>query len=104
MSASLNDQLEAFFRSKPNVWIDGMQLSKVAGSYAWRSRVSDMRLRGMTIENRQRRMTNAQGKRWTLSEYRFAVPQPSLFEQREPSEERGVKDKGESLPWLHISG
>ena len=68
---SLNDKLEAYFRARPNTWIDGMQLAKVAGSYAWRSRCADLRRRGMTIENRQRRMLNAKGKRYTISDYRF---------------------------------
>lgn len=88
MSATLTDRLEAFFRSRPNVWIDGMQLSKVAGQYAWRSRCSDLRKRGMTIENRQRRITKflvAENvwESYVKSEYRFVAPQPSLLAQME---------------------
>jgi hypothetical protein len=83
MSESLNDKLEAFFRSMPNIWIDGMQLSKVAGSYAWRSRCADLRRRGMQIDNRQRRMVNAQGKKYTVSEYRFTYRASSLLDMIE---------------------
>lgn len=69
---SLCDNLAAYFRRHPSKWIDGRQLSSVAGGYAWRSRVSDLRLfHGMTIENRQRRMTNGLGSKFTVSEYRY---------------------------------
>jgi hypothetical protein len=58
-SASFNDQLEAFFLEHIGELIDGMVLMKVAGGYAWRSRVSDVRRRmaprGFTIENIQTR-------------------------------------------------
>ena len=71
---TLNDKLEAFFRECPNVWIDGMALAKVAGSYAWRSRCADLRKRGMVIENRQQRHTDAEGRTWVVSWYMF-VPE-----------------------------
>lgn len=71
---SLTDKLEALFRARPNVWIDGMVLSKTAGQYAWRSRCADLRRRGMVIENRQRRLKNAEGKPYTISEYKFSPP------------------------------
>lgn len=70
---SLNDKLEQFFRARPNTWIDGRQLETVAGAYAWRSRVSDLRRqRGMTIENRQRKVAE-----FTISEYRYVVHEPA---------------------------
>lgn len=78
MTESLTDRLEAHFRAHPDRWFDGMALSKIAGQYAWRSRCADLRKRGMVIENRQRRMTNAEGKRWTLSEYRYRPVEVSL--------------------------
>ena len=54
---TLADRLADYFKARPNVWIDGMQLASVAGSYAWRSRCSDIRRKfGMVIENRQRRV------------------------------------------------
>jgi hypothetical protein len=60
------DRLAELFTSRPGEWIDGMELARTAGIYAWRSRASDIRRRGMTIENRQRR----EGQR-TVSEYRY---------------------------------
>ena len=56
-TGTLTEKLAAFFRAHPSQWIDGMQLAAVAGSYAWRSRCSDVRVKfGMVIENRQRRV------------------------------------------------
>ena len=65
------DRLAVFFRAHPGVWIDGRELAEVAGAYAWRSRVSDLRRApySMAIENRQRKVGD-----YTISEYRFAVP------------------------------
>lgn len=57
-----------YFTTRPNTWINGMTLSHVGGCYAWRSRVSDCRQRGMTIENRQRTVDGH-----TVSEYRFVL-------------------------------
>ncbi len=70
---SLTDRLDAYFRARPNVWLDGLELAKVAGSYAWRSRCSNLRQRGMTIENRQRRPEYARGRATgqVVSEYRY---------------------------------
>ena len=69
---SLTAKLAAYFTAHPNVWIDGMTLSQIAGHYAWRSRVSDLRKPpyGMTIENRQRRVRGFGGE-ILMSEYRY---------------------------------
>lgn len=57
MRQTLADKLAAYFKARPGQWIDGMELAGVAGSYAWRSRCSDIRRQhGMVIENRQRRV------------------------------------------------
>lgn len=49
------DRLEAYFRAQPHVWIDGLELAKIGGAYAWRTRLSELRReRGMAIENEQR--------------------------------------------------
>jgi hypothetical protein len=63
-------RLAAFFNARPGEWIDGMELGRIAGSYAWRTRVSDLRRPpyNLTIENRQRR----QGRR-VVSEYRLSL-------------------------------
>lgn len=69
---SLTDTLAAFFKAKPEVWIDGHSLEGIAGRYAWRSRVSDCRTKlGMDIRNRQQRMTDAHGRTWTVSWYAY---------------------------------
>lgn len=69
---SLTDRLEAFFRQRPFVWVDGKQLAQVAGAYAWRSRCADLRKRGLTIENQQITFKdNATNRRWKISEYRY---------------------------------
>lgn len=67
MSLTYRDALAAYFRAHPHTWIDGMELARIAGSYAWRSRCADCRTQlSMVIENRQRRV----GRR-VISEYRY---------------------------------
>jgi hypothetical protein len=64
----------AFFRERPHVWIDGRDLSLIAGCYAWRTRVADIRRAPyfMTIENRQRRVPRTDGRgAYVVSEYCF---------------------------------
>jgi hypothetical protein len=81
MTQSLNDKLAAFFLERPGEWIDGKMLAAIAGGYAWRSRVSDLRTKhGLTIENRQRRSFYGRGVRYVTSEYRYvpAVGQQEL--------------------------
>ena len=46
---TLTDKLERFFRENPNVFIDGKDLAAIAGSYAWRTRLSDVRRRFRAI-------------------------------------------------------
>lgn len=68
---TFRDAVAAFFRARPNTWVDGMTLRDIGGCYAWRTRVSDCRKQlGMNIENRCRKV----GRR-TVSEYRF-IPAP----------------------------
>jgi hypothetical protein len=70
---SLADRLAAYFTERPNVWIDGRELGKVAGAYAWRTRCSDLRHAPyqMTIENQKRFALAPSGVRFTVSEYRY---------------------------------
>jgi hypothetical protein len=75
MSESLNDKLEAFFKARPHAWIDGKELARVAGGYGWRSRVSDVRRRGMTVENKQERRNG-----YTRSFYRYVPDLPTRVE------------------------
>lgn len=79
MSDTYRDAVADLFRARAGQWIDGLELARAGGAYAWRSRVSDVRTQlGMVIDNRQRRV----GKR-TVSEYRYqgaVVPvQAGLF-------------------------
>jgi hypothetical protein len=71
---TLTDKLEAYFKARPNQWVDGMLLGQIAGQYAWRSRASDLRKRGLTIENRQRRVRRPDGSHYVISEYRWVAP------------------------------
>ena len=73
------DQLAAFFQQRPGQWVDGEVLGRIAGKYAWRTRVSELRTRRvLVIENRQRRVSgrliSGAISHWTVSEYRY-VPQ-----------------------------
>jgi hypothetical protein len=72
VSHTLVNRLAAYFVSRPGVWLDGRRLAQIAGNYAWRTRVSDLRRAPflMTIENRQRRARTPQGS-YVVSEYRF---------------------------------
>lgn len=65
-------RLAAFFRERPGCWVDGRMLAPEAGSYAWRTRISDLRRAPflMTIENRQRAIETEDGA-ITISEYRY---------------------------------
>jgi len=84
---SLTERLAEYFKARPNEWIDGRELSRVAGTYGWRTRTSELRTqRGLTIENRQRHVKTPDGQ-YTISEYRFvpreATKQPDLFSESE---------------------
>lgn len=50
-------------------WVDGRELARVGGTYAWRSRVSDARRQlGLPIQNRQRIVRDGE-RQWKVSEY-----------------------------------
>lgn len=68
-------RLAAFFRERPGHWVDGRALAPIAGSYAWRTRISDLRRAPflMTIENRQRTIETESGP-LVISEYRLVPP------------------------------
>lgn len=82
---SLTDVLAAYLAARPFIWIDGRALASVAGAYAWRTRVSDLRRppRSMTIENRMRTAETAEGARVTISEYRY-VPAAAAGAEEAP--------------------
>jgi hypothetical protein len=72
-SSSLAARLAQFFRARPHTWHDGRALGPIAGGYAWRTRVSDLRRPpfGMRIDNRQRRIIGGDGSTVVVSEYRY---------------------------------
>jgi hypothetical protein len=81
VSESLNDKLEAFFKARPHTWIDGKDLAEIAGGYAWRTRVSDLRKqRGMTILNDVVTLKDAHGKTFKISHYRYVPDLPTRVE------------------------
>jgi len=51
MRQTLTDRLESYFKARPAAWIRAERLMEIAGNCAWRTRVSDLRKRGLTIEN-----------------------------------------------------
>ena len=69
------ERLAAFFHQRPDCWVDGRVLGPIAGVYAWRSRISDLRRPpfGMRIENRLRSVQTKDGA-ITISEYRYLPP------------------------------
>lgn len=71
------DMAPTVFRECPNTWIDSWELMRIGGGMAWRTRVSDCRKLGMTIENRVRKKANGV----KVSEYRF-VPTDDRASQR----------------------
>jgi hypothetical protein len=67
-----------FFRANVGRWVRATELEAVGGRQAWRTRVSEARrVYGLTIENRVRRVREADGRTWTLSEYRFTDGSPA---------------------------
>ncbi len=68
---SFVDRVETLFRSNPWIWIDSDRLAQVGGKCGWRTRVSDCRKRGLTIDNRVRHVQRADGSRFAISEYKF---------------------------------
>lgn len=71
MSDSLTALLADYFKARPGIWIDGRVLATFAGSYGWRSRISECRTDlGMDIINRQRKVGTV-GRKRTISEYLF---------------------------------
>jgi hypothetical protein len=68
-------RLADYFRERPGCWIDGRELGPIAGTYAWRTRISDLRRAPfyMQVDNRMRTIKTDAGT-ITVSEYRFVPP------------------------------
>lgn len=75
---TLNDRLERFFMEHLGTPIDGKDLAGTAGTYAWRSRVADVRkrfrARGGDIVNRQKRVKIGRDRHYVVSEYMAVLP------------------------------
>lgn len=89
VAATFVDQLDAFFRERVGEWVDGMSISRVAGTYAWRTRVSDVRHRfkaeGGDIVNRLRRVETEDGQTVIVSEYRAELAAPPPIPEHSPA-------------------
>jgi len=74
---TLTDKLERFLLEHPNTWLDGKDIAGLAGTYAWRSRVSDVRkrfrLRGWDIINRQKRIVLSPDQHIVRSDYMAVI-------------------------------
>ncbi len=71
---SLNEKLAAYMRARAGQWLDGRELAKVGGAYAYRTRLSNLRKQpfNLVIENRQRRVEAEGGwGKFVISEYRL---------------------------------
>lgn len=89
------DKVAQYFEARPGEWIDGLELERVGGRYAWRTRVSECRQHlGMQIENRQR--TRADGA--TASEYRYT----GFISRDTACKERRVLAPSEELALAHL--
>jgi hypothetical protein len=94
---SFTDAVYRYFLARPNVDVSAVSLEFVAGRQAWRTRVSECRIRMQaegigTIENRQRRVKqhtqscalvanpkrrcNCQGPAFIASSYRYVPADP----------------------------
>ena len=74
MSQSLRDVVAAHFRAHPNQWVSAYTLMEIGGRMAWRTRVSDVRRMGLTIENQVQR----DGAGVAQSFYRYRPKSPAV--------------------------
>lgn len=82
------ERVRDLFLARPNEWISAVELERVGGRQAWRTRVSDVRRTyRMTIENRVRTVIGDDGlyKCWRLSEYRYVPLATTWVESAEAS-------------------
>lgn len=69
--------LADYFKARPGQWVDGHALLEVGGTFAFRTRISELRRPpySMTIENQTERCS-FMGRSWTETRYRW-VPSES---------------------------
>jgi hypothetical protein len=75
---NLCEKLAAYLSARPNEWIDGHALLDIGGTFAFRTRLSELRRPpfNMTIENRTTRHA-FMGRKWTETKYRYTVQETS---------------------------
>ena len=65
-------RLAAYFKARPNEWVDARALLSVAGFGGWRTRVSDLRRRPYDMDIRNKVSTRlVNGVRITDSHYQY---------------------------------
>ena len=75
---TLRQNVIALLKSRAGQWVDGHELAKAGGTFAFRTRISEARrLDGLDIVNRTRRVKLANGQHFTVTEYRL-VPHSLL--------------------------
>lgn len=64
-------RLAKYFVVHRGEWIDGRRLASIAGAYAWRTRISDLRHAPwcLDIQNRIRTVEDESGDTFKVSEY-----------------------------------
>jgi len=77
---TFTNAVAAHFKAHPNQWVSAYTLMEIGGRMAWRTRVSDVRRMGLTIENQVQRDAHGVAQ----SFYRYVPPvalkQAGLFE------------------------
>jgi hypothetical protein len=75
--STLTANLAAYLRRRPGQWINAREFFPIAGSFGWRSRLSDCRHRfNMKIRNRLRRV-KVDDRTIIVTEYQFQPEQPA---------------------------
>lgn len=75
---TLCETLADYLKARPNEWIDGHALLDIGGTFAFRTRLSELRRPpfNMTIENQTTRHA-FMGRKWTETKYRYTVQETS---------------------------
>ncbi len=70
---TFNQRLAAYFTARPWEWIDAHVLLAIGGTFAFRTRISELRRAPyyMTIENHTERLKDTHGQWYTRTRYRF---------------------------------
>lgn len=87
---TFTQRIRDFFVAHAGQWVRATQLEAIGGRQAWRTRVSDARRAyGLTIENRVRTVTRADGTCYRVSEYRY-VPRVTSWREEATNSPDGL--------------